>query len=236
VDAIHCSSDADCDDNDACTTDTCSGGICAFEPVSGCCHQDADCDDGVFCNGVELCIDHACGAGNPPNCSDAHDCTADSCDAGRDECVHEPDSGLCPQDQVCDPSQGCIDSSACVDDDQEENDTQGTARRVTIPSDDGLMLMLQMCPNDDDWFVFDAPQLADVVIALIWMSEGYDLEVNLFGGVGVEFLTETYDIDGTKVIYHEASQIPHNAEFFVQVLGVGLVVQPYFLAIEVSPY
>jgi hypothetical protein len=236
VAVIRCSGDADCDDGDACTTGTCTGGICAFEPVDGCCHQDADCDDGAVCNGIEQCSNNACAAGVPPDCSDDHDCTADSCDAARNECVHEPDSGLCLQDQVCDPEQGCIDPGDCEDDDYEDNDSQATARRLVIPEDDGLPLMLQMCPSDDDWFIFDAPELADVTVTLIWFFEGYDLEVNLFGGVGFEFTRETYEIDNTKVVIYEASEIPHNAEFIVQVLGVGSVVQPYFLTIEVSPY
>ena len=36
------------------------------------------CDDGLFCNGVELCIDAECVAGTPP-CDDGLSCTDDTC-------------------------------------------------------------------------------------------------------------------------------------------------------------
>lgn len=31
------------------------------------CRADGDCDDGVFCNGPEVCIDHGCFPGTPPD-------------------------------------------------------------------------------------------------------------------------------------------------------------------------
>jgi hypothetical protein len=41
-----------------------------------------DCSDGLFCNGVEQCIDGACVAGDPP-------CAATSCDEESDSCACE---------------------------------------------------------------------------------------------------------------------------------------------------
>jgi len=63
--------DADCDDNDTCTTDMCNDLICSnielecpsgqvcFQLTGACmvsdCANDAACDDGLFCNGQEFC-------------------------------------------------------------------------------------------------------------------------------------------------------------------------------------
>jgi hypothetical protein len=43
------------------------------------CQTDAECDDGLFCNGVEVCLDGTCIVGDP--------CPGQSCDEATDECV-----------------------------------------------------------------------------------------------------------------------------------------------------
>jgi hypothetical protein len=43
------------------------------------CQTDANCDDGLFCNGVEVCLDGACVVGDP--------CPGQSCDEATDECI-----------------------------------------------------------------------------------------------------------------------------------------------------
>ncbi len=111
----------DCDDGDACTTDTC-------DPVSGCTHATADCDDGDDCT-VDEC-DGISGCGHPPlDCADRNPCTVDGCDplAG---CTHDPelpgvacdaDGDPCTVD-VCDGAGQCAVGEAlcaagefCVD-------------------------------------------------------------------------------------------------------------------------
>ena len=56
------------------------------------CVSNSDCDDGLFCNGAETCdvAGGTCLAGTPPTCSDGNTCTADSCDAAANACVHTP--------------------------------------------------------------------------------------------------------------------------------------------------
>jgi MYXO-CTERM domain-containing protein len=46
-----CAIDADCDDANPCTVDTCPapGGACQNVPADGCCLHDTDCDDGDAC-------------------------------------------------------------------------------------------------------------------------------------------------------------------------------------------
>jgi hypothetical protein len=56
------------------------------------CTTDAQCDDGLFCNGVESCLDCVCLEGTGP-CEDGNECTLD-CDEGTGECL----DGICDQD------------------------------------------------------------------------------------------------------------------------------------------
>lgn len=49
-----CLSNADCDDNNACTVDTCSGGVCVFINAI------AACDDGDGCTIFDACISGEC--------------------------------------------------------------------------------------------------------------------------------------------------------------------------------
>ncbi len=86
-----------CDDDVACTIDTCELGACRNEPddslceegftcdvMAGCpprvCEADSQCGDGVICNGMEVCTDMSCAAGTPVDCDDADACTDDICD------------------------------------------------------------------------------------------------------------------------------------------------------------
>jgi hypothetical protein len=60
----------------------CSGGM--EDPDGGAACE--ACDDGLYCNGVELCIDDACIPGDPP-------CAGDSCDEELQACICEtPDA------------------------------------------------------------------------------------------------------------------------------------------------
>jgi hypothetical protein len=69
--ATGCTDDAQCDDGDVCTTDTCqASGQCSNLAVAGCCTTDADC-------------------------ADADDCTIDTCDTATNVCsnVVDPECG-----------------------------------------------------------------------------------------------------------------------------------------------
>ena len=90
-----CTSDAECDDADACTTDTCVGGFCENTTIN--------CDDTIACTN-DSC-DQATGCMNVPDdtlCDDSNVCTDDSCDqmAG---CMNAPD---CSLDPSCDLGSG----------------------------------------------------------------------------------------------------------------------------------
>ena len=117
-----CIVDPECDDVDACTTDTCVGGFCSNNPIN--------CDDGV------ACTDNACDplngcqfTANNANCNDGVACTDDTCDPIND-CQFTAnnancDDGVACTDNTCDPinncqftanNSNCDDGVGCTDD------------------------------------------------------------------------------------------------------------------------
>lgn len=70
----------DCNDDNVCTTDTCSGGECSNTAIEGCCLTDNDCDQG-FCSEAagNTCVECL----TDTNCANG-----EVCDEG--ECVTAP--------------------------------------------------------------------------------------------------------------------------------------------------
>jgi hypothetical protein len=98
-----------CNDNNDCTTDTCTPQTdCKHDPVPvPCCNVDADCVDTDPCTVNERCVDNQC-LSDPRNCDTDNDpCTVDTCEsAGGDfNCQHTPCYQL--PDKPC-PNQGCF--------------------------------------------------------------------------------------------------------------------------------
>ena len=101
-----CTSDGNCGDGDACTTDTCVNNVCrhaviscddndqcttdSCAPATGCVHTPKDCGS-LSCNrGYCVCI-------SPTQCNDSNPCTDDSCQVGQ--CINTPK--ICPQGETC---------------------------------------------------------------------------------------------------------------------------------------
>jgi hypothetical protein len=103
-----CTSDAQCDDRNACNgQEVCRGGLCApglavqcndgqdctrdvCDPARGCVFtpDNAACDNGRFCDGAEACVLGAgCVPGRPVLCDDGNACTADRCDDRLQACA-----------------------------------------------------------------------------------------------------------------------------------------------------
>src|SRR5947207_3041304 len=111
-----CSTAADCNDQNACTTDSCSGGVCQNTALAGCtpCTTAADCDDQNACT-TESCGVGVCHNGPIPGCTpclttadcdDQDACTQDLCTAGA--CTHTPlDNCAAPAVEICGD---CIDN------------------------------------------------------------------------------------------------------------------------------
>ncbi len=126
-----CSTSAQCNDGNYCTTDTCIGTTCSCDLN----HQ--QCDDGVFCDGLEFCNPSAgstggqpgsCQEGTPVTCTKhcsgganyGQACTLDSqcpnalctgfCSNLFSDCVECEDDGDCPTD----PRRRCNASGECA--------------------------------------------------------------------------------------------------------------------------
>jgi hypothetical protein len=109
-----CTANAECNDLNPCTDDTCDVG-------TGVCQHSSNtngCDDGNPCTAVDQCSAGQCVGSGAPDCDDHSACTTDSCDQGTG-CVHAAvvcnDSSSCTDDS-CDPSSGCKfeDNGSCV--------------------------------------------------------------------------------------------------------------------------
>jgi len=118
-----CDTDADCNDGNACTSDTCpaDGLACLHAPQAG------TCSDGNACTLGDTCVGSLCVGGAPRTCDDGKACTADSC-APATGCVFTNLSGPCNDGNLCttgDVCAGgtcvgapitCADGNPCTDD------------------------------------------------------------------------------------------------------------------------
>ncbi|HZI94731.1 MAG TPA: hypothetical protein VFE84_10840 [Patescibacteria group bacterium] len=137
-----CLSDADCDDGNPCTSDSCN-------PATGQC-QNASVPNGVPCNDGDACtIGGTCQSGTcgtPVVCNDRNACTTDSCDPATGACLSQPvacdDGNNCTSD-LCNPDTGqCLfvpqTGSTCDDGDLcTSGDTCVTAPGNPVPTCQG---------------------------------------------------------------------------------------------------
>lgn len=124
----------DCGDGVDCTTDTCN------EDTDSCDHtpEDSACSNGEFCDGDEICdLVEDCQPGTPPDCSDAFECTADSCNETTDMCDNVPNNQLCANGEFCDGTEICDPASGCVP-------------GIPVPCDDAFICSADSCNEDTD--------------------------------------------------------------------------------------
>ncbi len=123
-----------CDDDVACSLDTCDAttGQCLFDTSSCACLADEDCNDGNPCT-ADTCVDGGCAHdpqagscddGNPctlddvcdagvctsgtaKDCADDLDCSLDSCDLQTGECVNLTSGCECLADADCPQATAC---------------------------------------------------------------------------------------------------------------------------------
>jgi hypothetical protein len=93
-----------CDDDNACTTDTC-------DPIDGCqfdaVADNSPCTDGNACTDNDTCQVGACSSGTVNTCNDNNSCTTDSCDASTG-C-----SNLANPGATCDDGNACTQGEVC---------------------------------------------------------------------------------------------------------------------------
>lgn len=123
-----CQTENDCDDEIACTENTCNQqtGHCDFIP------NHASCDNVLYCDGVEICDRvESCIQGEAIDCDDSVDCTVDSCSNAARKCVNTPDNDACASGNPCQGStctefgcqlyfveNECDDNNPCTIDDE----------------------------------------------------------------------------------------------------------------------
>lgn len=98
-----CLIDADCDDANECTTDSCSSGSCLYAPLS----DDSVCVSGLCCDGG--CVPVECSS--DVECGDANECTTDACE-NPSTCAAACVSADVVDETVC--TDGLCCSGACV--------------------------------------------------------------------------------------------------------------------------
>lgn len=101
-----CLVNADCNDGNPCTDDSCVSNACVYQAVS----DGTPCDDGLYCNGTDTCQSGVCTLGAPPCPDDGNPCT-DDCVETTDTCyvcnaVNTTDP--CCQDPVCASEEVCL--------------------------------------------------------------------------------------------------------------------------------
>ena len=116
-----CTTDADCDDGNGCTTDTCDGGVCTYATIADCvpCATAADCDDGNGCTTATCSANGACEhlaregcipCATAADCDDLNPCTTDTCTGGA--CGHTDVAGCGPEqcnDGIDNDGDGLVD-------------------------------------------------------------------------------------------------------------------------------
>ena len=148
-----CTVDADCDDANACTNDSCQGSICIHDPIPDCVPCEASvsnsCDDANACTSDDTCVEGVCSGvqipgcqscSGPANCDDGDLCTTDECVASA--CVFTPIFNEATE--CCDPATGTVtvvdDGDPCTVDscDPQTGLVSHTPGQDGTPCDDGL--------------------------------------------------------------------------------------------------
>lgn len=111
--------DAQCDDGNPCTDDSCNG-------VGGCVNVidvANTCDDSDPCTLNDTCQPDGTCQGTPKSCDDGNPCTDEWCDSLTGDCVNFPNVGaacddgmVCTENDVCDASGSCVGSPVDCDD------------------------------------------------------------------------------------------------------------------------
>ncbi len=103
-----CASNAECDDDNPCTTDTCNPDMtCSNTPNNN------PCDDGDPCTLSDTCSGGSCQPGPVDDCNDFNPCTDDSCIAGTGCENTDINGATCAVDADC--NTGTVEGASCDD-------------------------------------------------------------------------------------------------------------------------
>ncbi len=97
------------------------------------CVHDSDCDDGLFCTGVESCVNGRC-ENNPQSIvSDDISCTVDRCNEDEDSFEYISN---CAAGEYCDGNEGCVPLPTVSD--QVVSDGESVTIADASPGEEGL--------------------------------------------------------------------------------------------------
>ncbi|MCO4762224.1 MAG: hypothetical protein KC502_12010 [Myxococcales bacterium] len=94
-----CGKAADCNDNNPCTTDSCSAGKCSNQTKVGCCVFASDCDDGNGCT-TDTCANNTC-KNAAKVCTAPSSCESGACDVKTGKCTASVSPKSCKIDGAC---------------------------------------------------------------------------------------------------------------------------------------
>lgn len=100
-----CDKNANCDDTNPCTVDSCVAQKCEYSATKGA----QSCDDNDACTFGDLCKDTVCLAGAATKCDDGNTCTADACLPASGCTATNDDQASCDDGSVCSTAQACKD-------------------------------------------------------------------------------------------------------------------------------
>ncbi|RME37833.1 MAG: hypothetical protein D6788_08620, partial [Planctomycetota bacterium] len=157
---VECLTDADCEDGESCTIDTCVSGVCSQTVLTS-----GPCDDGDACTLNDVCSPAGVCTGVPRDCDDNNPCTADSCVAGA--CINSP----LPAGTSCNPAdpcfiQGTCDNGTCIPDPSPIGCIDVELRTPATPLHVGDVLdvelhLLNQC-------IFPAEEVTGVQVVVSW--------------------------------------------------------------------
>jgi hypothetical protein len=111
-----CTTNADCNDSNACTNDTCTNNSCSNEPE--------DCDQGEACNPANgNCEDIECTSN--ADCDDGASCSTDTCLLSTNTCVYTNIDAACDDGLFCNGEEG---AGSCDPDDDDAEAGSGCVR------------------------------------------------------------------------------------------------------------
>ena len=166
---VHTANEAQCDDDDLCTTgDQCSMGLCmatgtldcddnnactadSCDADKGCDHDiiAGDCDDGDPCTTGDHCINGLCTPGALADCDDDNPCTDDACGPAG-SCLHTPnEQSECTDGNACTIGDHC-DAGNCVHGGLENCDDGDLCTTDACDPDTGCVYLLNSLPCDDE--------------------------------------------------------------------------------------
>ena len=108
LDSPFCDDQAACEDENLCTSDSCSPGGCRHDAIAGCCVADSECDDGNPCT-QDQCQANQC-VNVTASVEDGNVCTLDQCHPATG-LIHLPIEGCCSFDSDCNDFNDCTRDS-----------------------------------------------------------------------------------------------------------------------------